>query len=158
MPPARIDVYRQTQPQLLRIDPYLGTYFYRLNVNRPSLDEPRVRRALAMAVDRQAIVSHVLRGGQLPAAAFTPPGMNGDAPPPGIPTDFAAARLLLAGAGYPGGHGQPPFELLFNSSEGHQLVAEAVQEVLGCSTHGAQGWEKSEVYKGIDSAGGRERA
>jgi oligopeptide transport system substrate-binding protein len=129
MPPARIDVYRQTQPQLLRIDPYLGTYFYRLNVNRPSLDEPRVRRALAMAVDRQAIVSHVLRGGQLPAAAFTPPGMNGYVPPPGIPTDFAAARLLLAGAGYPGGHGLPPFELLFNSSEGHQLVAEAVQEM-----------------------------
>jgi len=129
MPPARIGAYRQNQPQLLRIDPYLGTYFYRLNVNRPSLDKPRVRRALAMAVDRQAIVAHVLRGGQVPASAFTPPGMNGYAPPPGIPTDFAAARRLLAEAGYPGGQGLPHFELLFNSSEGHQLIAEAVQEM-----------------------------
>jgi oligopeptide transport system substrate-binding protein len=129
LPPAKIDAYRERQPQLLRIDPYLGTYFYRLNITRPFLDEPRVRRALAMAVDRQAIVSHVLRGGQLPASAFTPPGINGYAPPPGFPTDFAAARRMLADAGYPGGQGLPPFELLFNSSEGHQLIAEAVQEI-----------------------------
>ncbi len=128
MPPARIGAYRESQPQLLRTDPYLGTYFYRFNVNRPFLNEPRVRRALAMAVDRPGIVAHVLRGGQLPAAAFTPPGMNGYVPPAGIPTDFAAARRLLAEAGYPGGQGLPPFELLFNSSEGHQLVAEALQE------------------------------
>ena len=129
MPPAKIDAYRESQPQRLRIDPYLGAYFYRLNVNRPFLNEPRIRRALAMAVDRQAIVTHVLRGGQQPASAFTPPGMNGYVPPAGIPTDFAAARRLLAEAGYPGGQGLPPFELLYNISEGHQLIAEAVQEM-----------------------------
>jgi oligopeptide transport system substrate-binding protein len=129
MPPAKIDAYRQSRSPLLRIDPYLGTYFYRLNVRQPYLSDPRVRRALAMAVDRQAIVDHVLRGGQLPATAFTPPGMKGYAPPSGIPTDFAGARRLLADAGYPGGRGLPSFELLFNSSEGHQLIAEAVQEM-----------------------------
>ena len=129
MPPAKIDAYRQSQPELLRIDPYLGTYFYRLNINRPCLNEPRVRRALAMAVDRRAIVEHILRGGQLPAPAFTPPGMAGYLPPAGIPTDFAGARRLLAEAGYPGGRGLPPFELLFNSSESHQLIAEAIQEM-----------------------------
>jgi oligopeptide transport system substrate-binding protein len=129
MAPAKIDVYRRTQPQLLRIDPYLGTYFYRFNVKQPFLDDPRIRRALAMAVDRQAIVANVLRGGQLPATAFTPPWINGYAPPPGIPSDFAAARRLLAEAGHPGGLGLPPFELLFNSSEGHQLIGEAVQEM-----------------------------
>ena len=129
MPPARIDAYRESRPPLLRLDPYLGTYFYRLNVRQPFLDDARVRRALAMAVDRQAIVDHVLRGGQLPATAFTPPGMGGYTPPAGIPTDFAAARSLLAEAGYPGGRGLPPFELLFNSSEGHQRIAEAVQEM-----------------------------
>jgi oligopeptide transport system substrate-binding protein len=129
MPPAKIDAYRQSQPELLRIDPYLGTYFYRFNINRPCLNEPRVRRALAMAVDRRAIVEHILRGGQLPAQAFTPPGMGGYLPPAGIPTDFAGARRLLAEAGYPGGRGLPPFELLFNSSESHQLIAEVVQEM-----------------------------
>ena len=129
IPPAKIDAYRQSQPELLRVDPYLGTYFYRLNIDRPCLNEPRVRRALAMAVDRRAIVEHILRGGQLPAQAFTPPGMGGYLPPAGIPTDFAGARRLLAEVGYPGGRGLPPFELLFNSSESHQLIAEAVQEM-----------------------------
>jgi oligopeptide transport system substrate-binding protein len=139
MPPAKIDAYRQSLPQLLRIDPYLGTYFYRLNINRPCLNEPRVRRALAMAVDRRAIVEHILRGGQLPAQAFTPPAMGGYLPPAGIPTDFAGARRLLAEAGYPGGRGLPSFELLFNSSESHQLIAEAIQEMwrreLGVEVH-----------------------
>jgi oligopeptide transport system substrate-binding protein len=127
MPPAKIDAYRQSRSSFLRIDPYLGVYFYRFNILQPSLRDPRVRRALAMAVDRQAVVDHVLRGGQMPAAAFTPPGMNGYAPPAGIPADCAAARQLLADAGFPGGRGLPPFELLFNSSEGHQVVAEALQ-------------------------------
>ena len=129
MPSAKIEAYRQSQSPFLRVDPYLGTYFYRFNLRQPFLNDPRVRRALAMAVDRRAIVEHVLRGGQLPAAAFTPPGMGSYTPPAGIPTDFAAARRLLAEAGYPGGRGLPPFELLFNSSEGHQIIAEAVQEM-----------------------------
>ena len=129
MPPAKIDAYRRDQPQLLRIDAYLGTYFYRLNVTRPFLNEPRVRRALALAVDRSAIVEHILRGGQTPAHAFTPPGIAGYQPPAGIPTDFAEARRLLEEAGYPGGRGLPVFELLFNTSESHQLVAEAIQEM-----------------------------
>ncbi|HUL54020.1 MAG TPA: peptide ABC transporter substrate-binding protein [Opitutaceae bacterium] len=129
MPPAKIDAYRRDQPQLLRIDAYLGTYFYRLNVTRPFLNEPRVRRALALAVDRSAIVEQILRGGQTPAHAFTPPGIAGYQPPAGIPTDFAEARRLLEEAGYPGGRGLPVFELLFNTSESHQLVAEAIQEM-----------------------------
>jgi oligopeptide transport system substrate-binding protein len=129
MPPARIDAYRLARSPLLRLDPYLGIYFYSFNVHRPFLDDPRVRRALAMAVDRRAIVEHVLRGGQLAAAAFTPPGMGGYTPPLGIPTDSAAARRLLAEAGFPGGRGLPPIEILFNSSEGHQIIAETVQEM-----------------------------
>jgi oligopeptide transport system substrate-binding protein len=115
-------------PPLLRIDPLLGTYFYRLNIVRPPLNDVRVRRALALAVDRQAIVEKILRGDQLPASAFTPPGMAGYTPPAGFPTDFAAARRLLAEAGFPGGKGLPPLELLFNSSESHRAIAEAVQE------------------------------
>ncbi len=129
LPPARIDAYRQSRSPLIRLDPYLGVYFYRFNLHQPFLDDARVRRAMAMAVDRRAIVEHVLRGGQLPAAAFTPPGMANYTPPAGIPTDFSEARRLLAEAGHPGGRGLPPFELLFNSSEGHQIIAEAVQEM-----------------------------
>ena len=128
LPPAKIDAYRRDAPRLLRIDPLLGTYFYRLNIVRPPLNDVRVRRALALAVDRQAIVEKILRGDQLPAAAFTPPGMAGYTPPAGFAADFSAARRLLAEAGFPGGKGLPALELLFNSSESHRAIAETVQE------------------------------
>jgi len=128
LPPAKIDTYRRDPSRLLRIDPLLGTYFYRLNVAHPPLDDVRVRHALALAVDRRAIVEKILRGDQLPASAFTPPGMAGYTPPAGLPTDFATARRLLTEAGFPGGKGLPTLELLFNSSESHRAIAEAVQE------------------------------
>lgn len=129
LPPAKVDTYRREQPALLRIDPYLGTEFYRLNVTRPFLNEKKVRRALALAVDRAAIVDKILRGGQVAAHAFTPPGTAGYTAAATIPTDVTEARRLLAEAGYPGGRGAPTLELLFNTSETHRLVAEAVQQM-----------------------------
>jgi oligopeptide transport system substrate-binding protein len=129
LPFSKVEAYRRDSPQLLRIDPYLNTYFLRFNVARPFLNEPRLRRALALAIDRSAIVTKVLRGGQLPAEAFTPPGTAGYTPAAHLPTDFAEARRLLADAGYPGGKGLPTFELLLGSSENHRLTAEAIQEM-----------------------------
>jgi len=129
LPPAKVDAWREDPHHLLRIDAYLGTEFYRINVNRPFLNDRRVRRALALAVDRDAIVSKILRGGQSPAHAFTPPTTAGYTPSAQIPTDFAAARALLVEAGYPEGKGAPPVELMFNTSESHRAVAEAVQEM-----------------------------
>lgn len=128
-PVSKIDRYRSENPEWLRIDPYLGTYFYRINVGRPFLNERKVRQALAAAVDRRALVEKIVRGGQLPAYSFTPPGTAGYTPPE-IPTnDFDTARALLAEAGYPNGHGAPPIELLYNTSENHRAIAEAVQEM-----------------------------
>ncbi len=129
LPPGKIETYRRTSPQLLRIDPLLGTYFYRINVVRPFLNDARVRRALALAIDRRAIVEKILQGGQQPATTFVPPALAPLAPTTTLPTDFAAARALLADAGYPGGRGLPVFEILFNSSETHRLIAEAIQEM-----------------------------
>jgi oligopeptide transport system substrate-binding protein len=127
VPVGKIDAYRRDSPQLLRLDPYLGTYYYAFNLRRPGLGDARVRRALALAVDRREIVEKILRGGEAPAPAFTPPGLAGYVPPAGFATDFTAARRLLAEAGYPGGKGLPPFELLYNNSENHRLIAEAIQ-------------------------------
>ena len=129
VPVGKVDAYRRDAPRFLRIDPYFNTYFFRLNVRRPALDNAGVRRALALAVDRRAIVEHILRGGQQPAVSLTPPGLADYAPPAVLTTDFAAARRRLAEAGYPGGRGLPPLELLYNNSENHRLVAEAVQEM-----------------------------
>ena len=139
LPFGKADSYRRSHPELLREDPYLDTYFFRLNVRRAPFGDARVRRALAQGIDRAAIVSRILRGGQRAATALTPPGLPGYTPPAGFAVDVAAARQLLADAGYPGGRGLPPIELLYNNSENLRLVAEAVQEMwrrdLGVDVH-----------------------
>lgn len=132
LPVGKVDAYRQSagpQGGVLRISPFLDTYFYRLNVTRPFLNDKKVRRALALAVDRTAIVEKITRGGQQPAYSFTPPGTAGYVPPTDFAGGFAAARELLAAAGYPGGQGLPAFELLITSSGNHRVIAEAVQEM-----------------------------
>ncbi|MFQ5748945.1 MAG: peptide ABC transporter substrate-binding protein, partial [Planctomycetota bacterium] len=107
--------------------PFLATYFYRINVTRPPLDDPRVRRALVLAVDRRALAA-ALGAGQPPAGSFTPPWIEGYAPPHAAGFDPPAARALLAAAGFPEGKGLRPLELLFNSSAAHREVAEVLQE------------------------------
>jgi oligopeptide transport system substrate-binding protein len=129
LPPARIGAYRTESPGLLRIDPLLGTYFLRVNVRRPGLADARVRLALALALDRKAIVGKLLRGGQEPAYSFTPPGLGGYAPDPAQRGRPDEARRLLAESGHRGGEGLPALELLYNTSETHREIAEAVQEM-----------------------------
>jgi oligopeptide transport system substrate-binding protein len=140
LPLAKIDTYRRAHDPALQITPFLDTYFYRLNVTRPFLNDARVRRALSLAIDRRTIVETILRGEQRPAHSFTPPNCSPAYQPPDLATyDPAAARTLLAEAGFPGGKGLPPFELLINISGNHQLIAEAVQAMwrreLGVETH-----------------------
>ncbi len=129
LPWGKLDAYRRDAPRLLRLDPYFDTYFFRLNIRRDPLEDVRVRQALSLAIDRTAIVRHILRGGQRPATSFTPPVLADYTPPNAITTDPAAARRLLAAAGYPGGRGLPSLELLYNNSDNLRLVAEAVQEM-----------------------------
>lgn len=107
--------------------PYMGVYFYRFNAERPPFDDPRVRRALSMSVDRVTITRQVLKGGELPAAFFCPP-VGGYSGKGGLPYDPERAAELLTEAGYPGGQGFPEAEIFYNTSEGHKKVAEAIQE------------------------------
>ncbi|MEP6685979.1 MAG: peptide ABC transporter substrate-binding protein [Verrucomicrobiota bacterium] len=129
IPVNRIDRYRHEHPELLRIDPYLGTYFFRVNVTKPVLNNRLLRRALAMAIDRKSIVENVTRGAQLPATCFTPPNTAGYTCSSEIPYDVIQARQLLALAGYPEGRGLPSIEILFNTSENHKIIAEALQQM-----------------------------
>ena len=128
IPTGRIEAWRNEHPEQLRADPFLDAYFYRFNTTRPFLDDVRVRRALSLAVDRELLTSTLLRGGQRPATAFVPPGTGGYTPPDVLRYDPEAARALLAEAGYPGGEGLPPFEMLYTTSENHRRIAEALQE------------------------------
>jgi oligopeptide transport system substrate-binding protein len=126
VPTNDVPVLKETRPDLIHIDDYLGTYFYRLNVTRPPLDNPLVRKALNFAIDRKAIVEKVSLGDQKPAHAFVPAGFNDYPTPNTLGYDPEKAQALLAEAGYPGGEGFPELYLLFNTSEGHRKIAEAV--------------------------------
>ena len=129
LPADKISVYREANDPELRIAPYLGTYYYRLNVRKPQLQDRRVRRALAMTIDRQRLVDNITKGGQIPAYAMTPPGTMGYFPESDLTFDPEGAKLLLAEAGYPNGKGFPPTEILYNTNEGHRKVAVALQDM-----------------------------
>lgn len=123
-----LPLQRENSPAL-RTDPTLQTYFFRLNVRRPPFDDVRVRRALALSIDRQLITDKILPGGRQPASSFVPPFLKGYTPPTHNAYDLAAARQLLADSGHAGGQGLPPVEILYNNSEILRLVAEAIQQM-----------------------------
>jgi oligopeptide transport system substrate-binding protein len=113
---------------------YLGTYFIRFNVTKKPFDDPRVRRALALAIDKERIVKKITRAGEKPAATLVPPGTANYTPPPGPGYDPALARKLLAEAGYPEGRGFPRFEYMFNAAAGggdkvHEAIAIELQQM-----------------------------
>jgi oligopeptide transport system substrate-binding protein len=127
--PAKIDGYKKDNPKLLHIDPYIANYFYRINVTDPVLKDRRIRHALSMAIDRQAIVDTVARGDQRPAFALTPPDTRGYTPRAQAKFDIDGAKKLLAEAGYPDGKGLPPMEIHYNTQEAHKQIAEAIQQM-----------------------------
>jgi oligopeptide transport system substrate-binding protein len=106
-----------------------GTYYYSLNVKRPPLDNPKVRLALALAVDKEAICEKYLGAGQVPAYNWVPPGTPGYPYPEAPRYDPERARQLLAEAGFPGGKGFPRIEIFFNTLESHRQIAEIVQRM-----------------------------
>ncbi len=129
VPLNKIPAYRNMADTPFVEAPYLGTYFYLLNTERPPLDDVRVRKALSLAVDREALTRNVLYGSNNPAYAITPPGTLGYQPPQLFTYDPEEARRLLAEAGYPGGDGWPGLELIYNTSESHRKIAVALQQM-----------------------------
>jgi oligopeptide transport system substrate-binding protein len=114
--------------------PMLGSGYFRFNVTAAPLNDKRVRKALALTVDRTMIAEKVLGAGEIPAQAFTPPGTAGYTAKPVLnttvkPQDIAAAKKLLAEAGYPDGKGLPKIELLYNTSENHKKLVTAMQQM-----------------------------
>jgi len=129
IPADKIQTYKDANDLSLRIAPYLGTYFFRININTPHLSDKRVRRALGMAIDREKLTKNILKGGQIPAYAITPPGTVGYYADTDLTFDPSAARTLLAEAGYPDGANFPVTEILYNTNEAHRKVAVAIQQM-----------------------------
>lgn len=75
LPPDAVAQFKQTKD--FQVKPVTGTYFLRVNTEANSpLSHPLLRRALALAIDRQSITEHILQGGHQPAMALVPPAMG----------------------------------------------------------------------------------
>jgi oligopeptide transport system substrate-binding protein len=110
--------------------PFLGNYFYRFNVTRKPFNDARVRKAFALVVDKDLLVTKITRAGERPADSLVPPGIPGYESPAGLSRDPQTARTLLAEAGYPEGKGFPVVSLLFNRSELNEAIATEIQAML----------------------------
>lgn len=140
VPTLRIPVYaakakHDPASSTFRNNPVFATYFYRFNTKRKPTDDVRVRRALAMVIDRKEIVENVLRGGQMTATNLVPPGTAGYTYGSGpfkdhvTPEVIADAKKLLAEAGYPDGKGMAPVEILYNTRDDYKKTAVAIQQM-----------------------------
>ncbi len=98
--------------------PFLGTYFIRFNTKRKPFDDPRVRLAFSLVIDKKRITDKITGAGEQPAFSLTPPGTANYTPPPGLGYDPELARKLLAEAGYPGGKGFPIVSYLTTGNMG----------------------------------------
>lgn len=137
-PPPAAEIPRLLKENKMKILPYLGTYYYTLNVTKAPLDNVKVRKALALALDRQALIATLTKSGEKPAMAWVPFGLNDAKPGEDFrkvggdyfkDKDIETAKKLLAEAGYPDGKGLPPITILYNTSEQHKGIAEAIQEM-----------------------------
>ena len=134
---------------------YLGSYFVRFNTTKKPLDDPRVRKAMALAIDKAGLVAKYTKGGERLANHFVPPGTGNYTSPSGPAHDPGLAKRLLAEAGFPEGKGFPTdFEYLFNSSDRNKNIAVELQrmwhETLGIQVKLRQAENK--VYLAAQSA------
>lgn len=130
VPPAALRIMLKQDPPRNDINPapFIGCYYYMLNTTRKPLNDVRVRKALSLALDREEICSKIMGAGEIPAYSLVPPGMEGYEGQTCAAEDPEEARRLLAEAGYPEGKGFPRMDILYNTDEAHQSVAELIRK------------------------------
>ena len=139
-PNDEIDAWKDKEEFFIQSQ--LGTYYISFNVQKAPLDDPKVRRALMLAIDRVYICEQIGKAGQQPAGAFVSIGLSDADPTKEFrevggdyydPYDYEGnleeAKQLLADAGYPNGEGIPTMEYLYNENTGHLLIGEALQSM-----------------------------
>lgn len=129
VPASNIVHYQKKNTGELMSSPTLGTEYYLMNTAHAPFNDVRVRKALAMSIDRDALTNRVLQGQQQPANFFTPPNTAGYTCEHCVQEDMNEARKLLTEAGFPEGKGFPEVELLYNTSDRNKKTAEAIQEM-----------------------------
>ncbi len=110
--------------------PYLGTFFFSFNTKKAPFNDPRVRRALSLAIDREVIAKTITDAGELPAYSYVPKGTamgSGKYTPTyefskNYKENIKEAKKLLAEAGFPGGKGFPVFNILYNINDQNKRI------------------------------------
>jgi oligopeptide transport system substrate-binding protein len=144
VPPQQFAWIQQHLPAELRISPQLSTYYYGFNLSRPPFkDQPGLRRALSLVIDRERLTTAVTGLGEAPAYGWVPPGVSNYTPQQ---FDYASlpyqervreARELYQAAGY---SAEKPLEVevRYNTGEAHNRIAVAIaamwKETLGVKT------------------------
>lgn len=126
---TKIQSYKTKYPDQIHIDPYFGTYYYRINTQREHLKDKRFRQALSYAINRKEIVETITRGEQAPAFSFSPPDPANFYPSTKLEFNPSKSKELFKEMGYGVSKELPKLEILYNTSEGHQKLAEAVQSM-----------------------------
>lgn len=136
LPTEQIKSLKERLGGQVHITPYLGTYYYALNMKREPLDNVNVRQALAMAIDRQFLGDEIWAGAMLPAFSLAPPGI-GNYEGGGAQAEWADMSLLdredkaielMKEAGY-GPDNPVTLEISYNNSENHKNTATAIAEM-----------------------------
>jgi oligopeptide transport system substrate-binding protein len=141
VPRGQFDWIRTHLADQLHVSPQLSTYYYGFNLRRaPFKDQPKLRRALSLVIDREKLTHLVLRVGELPAYGWVPPGMDNytsqsfDYAELPMARRIAEAQRLYRESGY---SPEKPltFELRYNAAEVHTKLAVAIasmwKEALG---------------------------
>ncbi|MGQ7280582.1 peptide ABC transporter substrate-binding protein [Brevibacillus thermoruber] len=106
-----------------------GTYMYKFNTEQPPFTNAKIRKAFAYAIDRKSIIENVTQANQEPAMSLVPPTMAVSSQPYFKDNDVETAKKLLAeGMKELGITKLPPITLSYNTSEGHQKIAQAIQD------------------------------
>ncbi len=105
----------------------LGTYFVRVNTVREQFADPAVRKAFALAIDRKAIIEHILQGNQLPATGLVPPSLGFHREPYFKDGDVEGAQALLSS--FLASNGSlAEISLLYYAGERQHQMAQALQD------------------------------
>lgn len=119
----------------IRVGPYLGTYYYAIKTDKAPWNNPELRDAISMAIDRDFIAEKVWQNSMLPGYSMVPPGIDGYTPAMAAFAEESQidredkAKEILAKLGY--GPDKPlKMEIRYNTSENHKNTAVAIQEQL----------------------------
>ena len=126
------------------VDTILGTYYVSMNLQHDAFKDAKVRKALALSIDRDYVANTIMQGTYSAASNIVGPGIvdengyfydNANGGSPYIADDYEAnlaeAKKLLEEAGYPNGEGYPTIEYSTNDSGYNVPLAEYLQQAWG---------------------------